>query len=61
MTRNKKPRFFYGYCIVLAAFLVLTVAGGGFNSFGVFLGPILSEFGWTRAVTSGAYSFSSAI
>jgi len=24
MTRNKKPRFFYGYCIVLAAFLALT-------------------------------------
>jgi len=34
--------------------LVLTV--GTRLSFGIFFKPVLTEFGWTRAMTSGAYS-----
>ena len=56
MIENKRPKFFYGYVIVLAAFVILAVGIGGINSFGVFLEPLLVEFGWTRAVTSGAFS-----
>ena len=56
MTENKKPKFFYGYFVVLAAFLTLVITWGTMYSFGVFFKPLLTEFGWTRAMTSGAYS-----
>lgn len=51
-----RPRFFYGYIVVIAAFFVLLVAAGTMYSFGVFFKPMSADFGWTRAVTSGAYS-----
>lgn len=54
--KTRRPRFFYGYAIVLASFLILMIACGAQYSFGVFFKPVLSEFGWTRAITSGAYS-----
>lgn len=59
--RGKQPRFFYGYTIVLASFLILTISWGAQYSFGVFFKPVLNEFGWTRAVTSGAYALNSVL
>jgi len=53
---SKKPRFFYGYIIVLAALGIQMVSWGMVNSFGVFFKPLLSEFGWSRATISGATS-----
>lgn len=50
------PSFFYGYVIVSVAFLVLVIMSGLAYSFGVFLKPLSTEFGWTRAITSGAHS-----
>jgi len=41
LSEHKKPGFFYGYVIVIACFVMMVV---------------LAEFGWNRAVTSGAYS-----
>ncbi len=58
---KKQPRFFYGYFIVLGAFSILFIAGGSLYSFGVFFKPMLSEFGWTRAATSGPYSLNMII
>jgi MFS family permease len=55
---SAKPRFFYGYVIVLATFVIMGVMWGSFYSFGVFFNPLLEEFGWTRAMTSGAFSLS---
>jgi MFS family permease len=52
----KKPRFFYGYWIVLCGFLVMFTALGIQYSFGVFFTPLLNEFGWSRATTSLAFS-----
>ncbi|MBI4286670.1 MAG: MFS transporter [Chloroflexi bacterium] len=52
----RKPKLFYGYVIVAASFVIMAVASGGFNTFGVFFGPMLEEFGWSRALTSGAFS-----
>ena len=57
-TGSKKPGLFYGYIIVGAAFLIMVIVWGTFYSFGVFFKPVLTEFGWTRAMTSGAYSLS---
>jgi MFS family permease len=55
---ENEPRFFYGYIIVIAAFFIFVVSWAAYNSFGVFFNPLLEEFGWTRAVTSGAFSLS---
>ncbi len=56
MTENKKPRIFYGYVVVIACFISMVSMWGISYSFGVFFKPLLAEFGWTRAMTSGAYS-----
>ena len=39
-----------------AILLIQFAAGGGRSSFGVFFLPLLTEFGWTRTMTSGAAS-----
>jgi MFS family permease len=54
--KTGKPRLFYGYVIVGAAFLTMVVLYGVQYSFGVFFKPMLDEFGWSRALTSGVYS-----
>ncbi len=46
----------YGYMIVALSLLIMVIAWGVNYSFGVFLTPLLDEFGWTRAMTSGAFS-----
>lgn len=48
--------FFYGYIIVFASFCIVALMWGTVYSFGVFLHPMMKEFGWTTAETSGAYS-----
>ena len=48
--------FYYGYIIVLAIFVIAAVVEGIMFSFGVFFKPLLTEFGWTRAMTAGAFS-----
>ncbi len=55
---NNEPRFFYGYIVVMAAFLIFVVSFGIHHSYGVFFKPLLNEFGWTRAIISGAFSLS---
>ena len=56
-----KPRFFYGYIVVIAAFFFIMVMQGAHIAFGVFFKPVLSDFGWTRAMTSGAFSLSMVV
>ena len=56
LTAARKPGFFYGYVIVLIGFFNMLLMFGAFYSFGVFFKPLSTEFGWTRATTSGAYS-----
>lgn len=46
----------YGWVVVGASTLVMIGFYGTQLSFGVFLKPILEEFGWTRAMASGAMS-----
>ncbi len=55
--RNESP-VFYGYIVVIAAFIILVVSFGPHSAFGLFLNPLIAEFGWTRAMTSGAFSLS---
>jgi MFS family permease len=56
MNGVRQPTFFYGYTVVMSGFIILVAMYGTLYSFGVFLKPMLGELGWTRAVTSGAYS-----
>jgi MFS family permease len=51
-----RPKFFYGYVIVTASLFMSIVMWGARASFGVFFAPVLNEFGWTRAATSGGFS-----
>lgn len=48
--------FYYGYITVLIAFIIEMLSWGTLYTYGVFFKPMLAEFGWSRAVTSGAYS-----
>ncbi|MFH1381868.1 MAG: MFS transporter [Chloroflexota bacterium] len=61
MSNKSDAGFFYGYIIVLAAFLIAIVVEGMIFTFGVFFEPLLKEFGWTRALTAGAFSVSSIV
>ena len=56
MIGNRKPKFFYGYIVVATTFCIMVMAGGIWIIFGVFFEPMLTEFGWTRAMLSGAVS-----
>lgn len=51
-------KFFYGYIIVIATFMIYLAVFGVHYAFGVFLKPMLTEFGWSRAIISGAFSLS---
>ena len=55
---KNEPRFFYGYIVVIAAFFIMVVSWSTYNSFGIFFKPLLDEFSWNRAMTSGAFSLS---
>jgi MFS family permease len=57
LTRTSS-RFFYGYIVVAAAMLIILLTYGIRTGFGVFFKPMLTEFNWTRALTSGAVTLS---
>ena len=51
-----RRKIFYGYIVAGASFAIMTVAWGANRTFGVFLDPMVREFGWTRAGFSGAFT-----
>jgi len=51
-----RSTLFYGWVIVAASTILLTMQAGIFYSFGVFFKPVAADFGWNRAVTSGVHS-----
>jgi sugar phosphate permease len=56
-TAAAPPRFFYGWWIVFAsAAIVFMSAGTFFYGFGLLVGPLTQEFGWSRAAVSAAFS-----
>jgi len=58
VSKDKKPRIFYGWFILAAAFLIVAVGYSMRYSFSVFYAEILNEFGWSRAETAAAFSIS---
>jgi len=57
-TPEKARGFFYGHFVVIVAFFIMLVGYGLYTVFGVFFDPLINEFDWTRATTSGAFSIS---
>ncbi len=55
VTRARKP-IFYGWWVVAIAFVTMGVAIAGRTSFSLLFPEILTEFGWSRNVTAGAFS-----
>jgi len=53
---NESSRLYYGWIVVATAFLATMMGYGITYSSGVFLKPLYSDFGWTRAMTAGAFS-----
>jgi MFS family permease len=56
LREKKQLRFFHGYIVLAAAVAIMTLGWGSNRTFGVFLEPILKEFGWTRAAISAAFT-----
>ncbi len=55
-----KKKLFYGWWIVAATNIICMFGYGTWlYSFGVFFKPMSEEFGWTRAMTAGAYALRS--
>jgi MFS family permease len=53
-------KIFYGWWIVLVTNIICGLGYGTWlYSFGVFFKPMMTEFGWTRAMTAGAYAMRS--
>jgi MFS family permease len=55
----RKPRIFYGYWILLASFLSLSISTGcGAFTFSLFVNPLQEELGWNRGETMAAFTLS---
>jgi MFS family permease len=54
---SRRLPFFYGWVIVVVTFITMAIGVNARTSFSLFYPPILSEFGWDRGVTAGAFSF----
>ena len=51
-----KTKYFYGYNIVAAGFIIQAVCIGAMFTYGIFFKEFQAEFGWSRALISGAMS-----
>lgn len=51
---DKAPErgLYYGWIVVVGAFLIMAISCGALYSYGVFMTPLLTEFGWTRGMAS---------
>jgi MFS family permease len=56
-----RPKIFYGYIIVAACFVIMTIMHGVYNTFCIFFTSIEEDFGISRAVLSGASSIAFVI
>jgi MFS family permease len=59
---NKEARIFYGWVIVAVSFLAWFAADAfGWYTFGIFLGPITRELGWTTLMLTGAMTLRTVV
>jgi MFS family permease len=53
---HKNNKIYYGYVIASAAFFIQILGPGSYITYGIFFNSFLTEFGWSRAMISGASS-----
>ena len=53
-----KTKYFYGYNIVAASFLIQGICIGAMFTYGIFFKELQQAFGWSRTLISGASSLS---
>jgi len=51
-----KHKYFYGYNLLAACFIIQAIGIGILVTYGVFFNELQGEFGWSRAMISGASS-----
>ena len=57
MYLSHKPKIFYGYWILVAAFLCLFIwAGSGYFGFSLFVTSLEADFGWSRGEIMAAFT-----
>ena len=49
--------FFYGWVIVAVTFVTMAIGVNARTAFSLVFAPLITEFGWDRGVTAGAFSF----
>jgi len=49
--------FFYGWLLVAVAFVTMAIGVNARTAFSLLFPAILTEFGWDRGITAGAFSF----
>ena len=57
MFSPKRLPFFYGWVIVVVAFVTMAIGVNARTSFSLLFPPLIDEFGWQRGLTAGAFSF----
>ncbi len=55
-TTPARRTLYYGWVIVTASTVIMTMQAGIMYSYGVFFKHLIADFGWSRASTSGVYS-----
>jgi MFS family permease len=59
--KNILSKIYYGYVVIAAAFIIITLMFGAQGCFGVFFKPMSGEFGWSRAETAGPFALSMVV
>lgn len=60
-TMVSTPRFFYGWAILPACFLISMAVSGTSMAFGVFIPPLVKDMGWSHSALSFTYALSSIV
>ena len=63
MTSQIAPteRFFFGWIVLAACFLITFLASGAMMAFGVFINPMADDMGWSHSALSFTYAISAIV
>ena len=56
-TLARRLPFFYGWIVVAVAFVTMAIGVNARTAFSLLFPAVITEFGWDRATTAGAFSF----
>ena len=54
-------RFFYGWIVLAASFLITFLASGTMMAFGIFINPMADDMGWSHSALSFTYAISAIV